>query len=129
MKSYLLDTNAFAMALTDDPRLPEQTRQDMVTASRLALSVISLFELGQKVRLGKWPEMAPHIGRLGEQARQDGYDLIPLTARMAMDAALLDWSHRDPFDRIIATVARIEGLPLMSSDAAFDALSIPRNWH
>jgi len=124
----LLDTNAFAMALTEDPRLPTRARQRMETAPRLAVSVISFYEIGQKVRLGKWPEMAPHLSGLEAQAREDGYALIPLTAAAALEAAMLDWAHRDPFDRLIAAVAAAEGLEIISADSAFDTLGLSRVW-
>ena len=128
MKAVLLDTNAFAMALTDDHRLPAAARKALGQAGRVAVSVISLYEIGQKVRLGKWPEMAPHVGVLERRAREDGFDLIPLTAAAALEAAVMDWDHRDPFDRMIATVARHEDLPVISSDSAFDGLQLRRVW-
>jgi len=128
MTAYLLDTNAFAMALTDDPRLPHHARDLMVGADRLAVSVISFYEIGQKVRLGKWPEMAPHVATLEGQAIADGYDLTPLTVGTALAASLLDWAHRDPFDRMIAAVAQQEALPVLSSDAAFDDIDVVRHW-
>ena len=128
MTSYLLDTNAFAMALTDDPRLPTYARSVMATADRLAVSVISLYEIGQKVRLGKWPEMDPHVHTLDQRASSDGYDLVPLTGAASLRAALLDWDHRDPFDRMIAAMAQQEKLPVVSSDAAFDDIGIARHW-
>ena len=128
MKAVLLDTNAFAMALTDDPRLPAAARKALGQAGRVAVSVISLYEIGQKVRLGKWPEMAPHVAALERRARDDGFDLIALTAAAALEAAVMDWDHRDPFDRMIATVARHEDLPVISSDSAFDGLQLRRVW-
>lgn len=128
MSALLLDTNAFAMALIDDPRLPGPARDRLAGTARAAVSVISFYEIGQKVRLGKWPEMGPHVAGLEARARADGYELVPLTAGAALEAALLDWAHRDPFDRMIAAVARAEGLPLLSSDAAFDDLGLARLW-
>jgi len=41
---------------------------------------------------------------------------------------LLDWDHRDPFDRMIAVVARQEDLLLISADAAFDGLGVEHLW-
>lgn len=128
MSAYLLDTNAFAMVLMDDQRLPDAARTRMKQADRLAVSVISFYEIGQKVRLGKWPEMSDHVAGLEHVASESGFDLLPLTAAAALEAALLDWDHRDPFDRMIAAVAQHEGLPVISSDAAFDALSLTRHW-
>ena len=128
MTSYLLDTNAFSMALTDDPRLPEEAHARMREADRLAVSAVSFYEIGQKVRLGKWPEMAAYVGRLEQRAGSDGYDLIPLTATACLHASMLDWDHRDPFDRMIAAVALLETLPVISSDQAFDRIGIERHW-
>ncbi len=128
MSALLLDTNAFAMVLTDDPRLTDTARGAILGASRVALSVISLYEIGQKVRLGKWPEMDAFAPGLAVQAQNDGIDLLPLSPAAALQAALLDWDHRDPFDRMIACVARAEGLYLVSSDTAFDELTLRRIW-
>lgn len=128
MSAYLLDTNAYSMVLTGDPRLPAHAMQQITNADRLALSVMSLYEIGQKVRLGKWPEMAPYIDSLDQRASADGFDLINLTASAALKAATMDWAHRDPFDRMIAATAQQEDLPLISSDNAFDALGLTRIW-
>ncbi len=128
MTSYLLDTNAFSMALTDDPRLPKRAYTRMREADCLAVSVISFYEIGQKVRAGKWPEMAAYVRRLEQRAGSDGFDLIPLTATACLTASMLDWRHRDPFDRMIAAVALLETLPVISSDRAFDRIGIERHW-
>ena len=34
----------------------------------------------------------------------------------------VDWAHRDPFDRVIATTAMVEGLLLVTDDDAFSLL-------
>ena len=128
MTAYLLDTNAFAMAITGDVRLPRAALERMTEASRLAIPAISFFEIGQKVRLGKWPQMADHVETLEAQASADGYDILPLSAPTALKASLLDWDHRDPFDRMIAATADREGLALISSDKAFDHLHLRRYW-
>ncbi len=128
MTSYVLDTNAFSMALTDDPRLPKRAYTRMREANRLAVSAISFYEIGQKVRAGKWPEMVAYVERLEQRAGSDGFDLIPLTANVCQSASMLDWDHRDPFDRMIAAVALLETLPVISSDQAFDKIGIERHW-
>jgi PIN domain nuclease of toxin-antitoxin system len=38
----------------------------------------------------------------------------------------MTWDHRDPFDRIIAATAITRGLVLVSTDAAFNALGMPK---
>jgi len=126
--AFLLDTNAFSMAITDDPRLPSKSRNRILTATRIAVSAITFYEIGQKVRLGKWPEMTCHVETLDHQAIEDGFEILPLTASAASTAARLDWMHRNPFDRIIAAVALEERLELLSSDRAFDEIGVIRHW-
>ena len=128
MSGLLLDTNVFAMVLTGDARLPDAVLERIGAADRVAISAISFYEIGQKVRLGKWPEVQPFAPGLVERAWADGFDLLALSPAASLEAALLDWDHRDPFDRMIAVVARREDLPLVSSDAVFDAMNIPRIW-
>jgi PIN domain nuclease of toxin-antitoxin system len=47
----------------------------------------------------------------------------------ALQAAMLDWVHRDPFDRMIAVTCFVEDLPLLSPDAVFDAVGVRRFWN
>ena len=49
----------------------------MREADRLAVPVISLYEIGLKVRLGKWPEMAAYVESLEQRA-----DSLPLNSPM-----------------------------------------------
>ena len=128
MTGLLLDTGCFAMVLTDDPRLPDRTRTAIATADRVVLSAVSLYEIGQKVRLGTWPAMTPFLQGLADRARADGLDLMPLKPEAALLAATLDWSHRDPFDRMLAAVCRTENIPLLSPDTVFEEIGVARLW-
>ena len=40
----------------------------------------------------------------------------------------LPFYHRDPFDRLIIAQSLAEGIPVVSSDAAFDAYGVGRIW-
>jgi PIN domain nuclease of toxin-antitoxin system len=82
---------------------------------------ISFFEIGQKVRLGKWPE-APFASRLSEGLLQHGERIATLTDEICLRAGTLAWVHRDPFDRIIVATAMISNLKLLSADPVFDNL-------
>jgi len=63
-------------------------------------------------------------------ADADGrFDLAPLTTEIARRASLLDWSHRDPFDRMIAATALELQAPLVSMDRVFDGVTgLERLW-
>ena len=79
MKPVLLDTNAFAMVLTDDARLPKRIKEMISQAPRASISAITFNEISQKVRLGKWDEMAKFAPNLVDIALGDGSDLISLS--------------------------------------------------
>jgi PIN domain nuclease of toxin-antitoxin system len=51
-----------------------------------------------------------------------------LTADISQFAGLLEWDHRDPFDRMIAATSILLRIPLMSADEAFDQLSDRKDW-
>lgn len=128
MTAILLDTNAFAFVLTGDDRLPRHARSQIEAATRVSVSSISFYEIGQKVRLRKWPEMAALTEDIERRANELGFELLSLEVTVSLKAALLDWPHRDPFDRMIAATALNERLPLVSSDRAFDAVGVERVW-
>lgn len=123
----LLDTHTWAWSLDRDARLSEAARRAMAPGRGLVLSPVSLYEITQKANLGKWPEMEPHLGRLTDLLGRTRVRVAGLTPEVAIRAGLLDWPHRDPFDRIIAATAQVMGLPLVSKDPAFD--SVPGGLH
>ncbi len=128
MTSCLLDTNGFTEMLTRGPRISGRTLEFIQGCSRVLMSSVSIYEIGQKVRLGKWPAMEPYLQEIETIAVNDGIEVLPLTSGLALRAAMLDWDHRDPFDRMIAAVAIQEQVAVVSSDAAFEAVGVERVW-
>ena len=121
----LLDTHAWVWTLWDDPRLSDAARDTLARADSVRVSPVSFFEIGQKVRVGKWPEMEPHLAALPDRLREQGGQTADLTIEAALLAASLDWPHRDPFDRLLAATALSADLTLVSADTMFDTLEVP----
>lgn len=128
MKSLLLDTHAWAWTLNDDPRLSQKARTLIEQAEAVFVSPISLFEIGQKVRLGKWPEMEPFIEDLPHLLETQGGRVATLAPEICLAAAVMPWAHRDPLDRLLAATAMHGNLPLVSVDAVFDELADHQKW-
>lgn len=122
MTQVLLDTHAWVWSFTDDAQLSAPARSAIEAASVVYVSPISFFEIGQKVRLGKWPEMAPFASNLAEILRGQGGVAAPLTPEICLQASLRAWEHRDPFDRLLASSAEILGIPLLTRDSVFAGL-------
>ena len=128
MKSVLLDTHAWVWSLTADSHLSAKAVEVMEQADVVYVSVVSLFEIGQKVRVGKWPQMQPFLDRLIGIADQQGARFVEVSPRISLLAATLEWEHRDPFDRIIGATAITRGCVLVSVDPAFDMLVGRPEW-
>lgn len=127
MKSILLDTHAWAWSIGSVDRLSGAARAALERADTILVSPISFFEIGQKVRLGKWPEMEPFVNQLALLLTEQGGSVAPLEPAICIAAAMMEWEHRDPFDRLLAATATYYGLPLVSADSIFDG-KIPRLW-
>jgi PIN domain nuclease of toxin-antitoxin system len=54
--------------------------------------------------------------------------LMPLETDHIEPLATLPQHHKDPFDRLIAATALVEGLILVSADPAFDVYGVTRLW-
>ncbi|PWR02478.1 PIN domain nuclease [Meridianimarinicoccus roseus] len=119
MRAVLLDTHAWVWSFASPALLSARASAAITGADTVYVSPISFFEIGQKVRLGKWPEMEAHVAGLAEILTAQGGVAAPFTPDICLRAALRDWAHRDPFDRLLAASANVLGLPLVSRDAAF----------
>lgn len=127
MTAILLDTHAWAWSLTGDSRLSRPALAAIAQATTVCVSAVSFFEIAQKVRLGKWPEMAPHVSDLPGLLVGQGGIALPLDPTIAIAAGLMDWPHRDPFDRLLAATAQHHNLPIISTDTVFDG-KVQRVW-
>ena len=119
MSAVLLDTHAWVWSLMDDAQLSAAARAAIVAADAVQVSPISFFEIGQKVRLGKWPQMESLARRLPELLQEQGGLVASMTPEICLRASLMDWAHRDPFDRMLLATAHVTGVPLISKDAVF----------
>lgn len=121
---YLLDTHALLWLLAEPGKLSEAARTVLAdTSNRLYVSAASAWEIATKVRLGKLP-LADSITMVYEQhLRRAGIDTIDISTDHAILGGAASWAHRDPFDRVIAATAMVEGLILVSSDPAFNGFN------
>lgn len=122
--SYLLDTHA-VIWLTSRRR---SVRPDLVDRlnqpdSRVLVSSVSAFEVTTKVRLGKLDDARDLADHWTQSMVDLGVMTMDLTAAHAVTAGQLVWSHRDPFDRLLAAQAISDDLALVTADRVF--LSAP----
>ena len=53
---------------------------------------------------------------------------LPIRVPHTRLAGQFNLEHKDPFDRLLAAQALLEGVPLVSKDAALDLFPITRVW-
>jgi PIN domain nuclease of toxin-antitoxin system len=125
----LLDTHALLWWLAGDLRLPLSARAVADDQSnQMLVSAATAWEITTKYRIGK----LPHAGNIAADvlATVVRHGFVPLEISMthAQLAGSLPGRDRDPFDRMLAAQARIEGIPVLSNDRAFDRYGVKRLW-
>ena len=119
MTSLLLDTHALLWVLVDPERIPAETLETVrAPETAVYVSAASAWEIATKHRLGKLEGAAAVVSGYREHLARLRAEELAITGHHALTAGTLQWSHRDPFDRVIVAQAVLESLPVVTSDAA-----------
>lgn len=125
----LLDTHVLIWMDSEPVKLSARGRSLIVDPqNELLLSVVSLWEIQIKAMLGKLSTRLPLEQLVAEQQQHNQLKLLPIVAEHVYQLAQLPPVHNDPFDRLIASVARSENAMLLSSDAIFQRYPVTVVW-
>lgn len=125
----LIDTHALLWFLADDPRLGPAARALMTAGGNdLLFSIAGCWELAIKCSLGKVRLAEPFERFLWPQLRANAIDVLPILPDHLDALGALPPHHRDPFDRLLVAQARVEGVPLVSGDAALAGYPVTLVW-
>jgi len=125
----LVDSNALYWWWTKRERLTHAALDALrAEESELYVSTATAWELATKHRIGKLPgaeAFLPDFAELLEESR-----MAPLRVELvhALEAGGLPGPHRDPFDRLLAAQARIEGLDVVTADGVFKEYGLRVIW-
>jgi PIN domain nuclease of toxin-antitoxin system len=127
--NFLLDTSIFLWALTDPSRLTSRAH-GILTGQREALwlSAASAWEIAVKNQLGKLPLPESPARCIPEWMKAGGIHTLDITHRHALGVGELPLHHQDPFDRILITQARLEGMVLLTADRIFKKYEVETIW-
>lgn len=120
MPDLLLDTQALIWWDDNDPRLGGHARAQIQDAGRVFVSSASGWEIVIKHTLGKLATRRP----VARAVADGGFEELPITFEHAEAVAELPMHHRDPFDRLIIAVGRVEDLPVVTSDRHFASYDV-----
>ena len=113
---YLLDTHIILWAAIDVKKLSRKAKSLLENPDNiLYFSPVSLWEIA--IKHAKHPDQRPITSeRVKELALRMGLIELPVRSRHGVDIAKLPDIHNDPFDRMLITQARSDGLNLISHD-------------
>jgi PIN domain nuclease of toxin-antitoxin system len=127
--TLLLDTHTFLWFCQDDPALSATAKVRIEDpTNRKLVSVASCWEIAIKAGLGKLTLGEPSRTYIPNALARTGFELLPISLAHATAVESLPRHHKDPFDRLLIAQAMIEGLPVISMDAAFDPYGLSRLW-
>ena len=125
----LLDSHTVIWAADDPTQLPVLAQQLIQDPSHDRLiSSATIWEMAIKFGLNKLPLSLPYRQWMDKAIADLGLIALPITLDHAERHAGLPWHHRDPFDRLMAAQALVEGIPLISAGKSFDLYGVTRLW-
>lgn len=120
---YLLDTHIFLWSLNNDRRLKDPIKKILIDSGNIIyVSVSCAWELGIKLKTNPGFKLKTTIR---EAFTISGFEVLPISFEHALQVYKLPLYHKDPFDRILISQAKIEGLSLITSDKKIWKYKIP----
>jgi PIN domain nuclease of toxin-antitoxin system len=116
----LLDTHVVLWELEGSRTVEPVARHAIERATELAFSVVSFAEIGVKASIGKL--VVPRD--LHDHVLRSGLRILGLAPDHGLQVADLPLHHRDPFDRLLISQARSEGLAIVTADHRFAAYDV-----
>jgi|HubBroStandDraft_1064217.scaffolds.fasta_scaffold240072_3 PIN domain nuclease of toxin-antitoxin system len=119
----LLDTHIFVPLALGQPA----SYAEELGADDLAVSAISAAEVACLVRAGRLTLQMPPAEWFEQAISVSATNVLPLTPVLLARAFMLEWSHRDPADRILVqTLIETPNLTLFTKDATILAYADER---
>jgi PIN domain nuclease of toxin-antitoxin system len=113
----LLDTHSFLWYITNNQKL-QRHAYDAIRdkANEVFLSVVSVWEMVMKHKIGKLPLPAPADEYIESRRVAHRIAALPLDAGAVSHLLSLPDHHRDPFDRMLICQALQHDLTIVTSD-------------
>lgn len=125
----LLDTHTLLWLVSDDPQLSKRGCELLIDPGNdLLLSPATYWELAIKISIGKYRLSDPLAVYIDEAVQLYGLTILPIAPKHAEAIVLLQYHHRDPFDRMLIAQAIVEDVAIVSADKVLDCYPIKRFW-
>lgn len=116
----LIDTHVFLWFIGEPTRLSTGANRILeFGASTVLISIASIWEISIKSSTGKL-DVAGGFSAVERVLPENNIEILPISFLHALANHRLPFHHKDPFDRMNAAQAIVEGVDLISVDDAFD---------
>ena len=114
---YLLDTHTFVWLDSDSSQLPAKAHSIIAESdNNVFLSLVSVWEMQIKARLGKLNLRVPLENIIRDQQQTNAVQLLPIMLDHILALDNLPNHHKDPFDRLLIAQAQVEQMSLITKD-------------
>ncbi len=125
----LLDTHLLIWVFDGPDRISARANAVLrEERNELLWSAVGTAELAIKVRQGKLKVKGTLESYLQDRRAELGFVHLPVEHRHALATADLPLFHGDPFDRLLVAQAKVEGIPLVTSDTVLRKYGIEVIW-
>ncbi len=126
---HLLDSHALLWYTLGDPKLSGAAKTLILDpANEILISPASYWEIAIKVSIGKLTLHQPYEDFIDACLNEHDFAILPVEPKHTARLIGMPFHHKDPFDRLLAAQALVEGIPLVGADAVFDQYGVRRIW-
>ncbi|MFN3600871.1 MAG: type II toxin-antitoxin system VapC family toxin [Dietzia sp.] len=119
--TVLLDTHLILWWMSGSPGVGPRTRSLLSSSSTRYCSAVSIWEIALKKSKGKLDV----VDGFEDQIPSMGMTHLPIDATHAAAVSAVSLPHRDPFDQLLVAQAQVDGLRLLTADAAILSAGLP----
>ena len=119
---YLLDTHALIWWMLDAAELSNRARRIIAEKENAILvSAATLWEIAIKQRKGLLRGCDDYLREYPSRHARWGFGTLSIGPEDAVAAGSLEWSHSDPFDRMLVAQSQNSNIPLLTCDDGINA--------
>lgn len=115
---FLLDTHLLLWTAGKSHLLSREAAELIAAAdNEISYSVVALWEIAIKNALGR-SDFSVDLPLMRRRLLDNGYRELAVLGSHAIALEALPAHHKDPFDRLLVAQAMVEGMTLLTADAA-----------
>jgi len=127
--ALLLDTHALLWWAHQPASLSKRASEAIaIDADSIFVSPVSAIEIATKSRKGLLGFETPLAIDFVAQTTLEGFKQLPISSEHAQLAGAMKMPNQDPWDRLLAAQAQLEGLTLVTKDKALRASGAATLW-